>query len=570
MALSEVESVEGTFAARDGTMRRYLRWPARSPFMGLLLLHTFGSHAGRYGRVAGDIALSGVTIEAFDMAGHGTAAQERGNAPSWSILLDDVEDRLAALRADLPALPVGIYGHGLGGLIAADYLESERPQPDLALLMSPSLTFAAPIPSWRLALRRRFGSGGIRLVPDASALAIDEALVEDWRRDPLVVWEFAPAFIEMAQGAAKRVAAGLERIDLPLLILHGGEDPIAPARGWFDLRRPGDIDRPMSIISGLRHDVPNDRGWRERSSWHRSFMRGAGERHWPGTTPDPAQPHRYEKMPRARAVAEFEAYVAGEDERLRTFDEIVARRGGPSPGCDRESMDRFGAWLVDALEWGEPPSNPPKWVPRAGTGHELSADSIALIDGLATRIASCFRAAAPQLEWRLCTTKIDAYYHRPILEPLHLCPPIPATKVFSVAREDAPDRHWLGKIWDAWERNLEAVRARGFVDIPDDPLPLDEIVVDEYEHPRFNAQIWIPEGAEAVLGESRFVELPARLARLKGVEELVHEDREVFLIRAAPDRDLDSVRTGVVGVVRRMKQAAAAEAEAAEVDDKRS
>lgn len=289
MVLSGVESVEGTFAARDGAPRRYLRWPARRPYMGLLLLHTFGSHAGRYEYVAGDIALSGVTIEAFDMAGHGTAAGERGTVRSWSTLLDDVEDRVAALRSDLPGLPVGIYGHGLGGLIAADYLESERPQPDIALLLSPSLEFAARIPSWRLALMRRFGSGGIRLVPDASALAVDEALVGDWRRDPLVIWEFAPAFIEMVQEAQRRAAAGLGRIQLPLLILHGDQDPIAVARGWSDLRAPWDIDRPMSIISGQRHDVPNDEGWRERSGWHRSFLRGAGERHWPATTQLPGR-----------------------------------------------------------------------------------------------------------------------------------------------------------------------------------------------------------------------------------------------------------------------------------------
>ena len=567
MVLSEVESVEGTFAARDGAPRPYLRWPAKNPFMGLLLLHTFGSHASRYERVAGDIALGGVTVEAFDLAGHGTAAEACGTVPSWSILLDDVEDRLAALRADLPGLPVGIYGHGLGGLIAADYLESDRPQPNIALLVSPALAFAAPIPSWRLALKRRFGSGGIRLVPDASALAVDEALVDDWGRDPLVVWEFAPAFIEMVHDAQRRVAAGLGKIQLPLLILHGDDDPISAARGWFDLRIPGDIDRPTSIISGQRHDLPNDRGWRERSGWHRSFLRGAGERHWPATTPASAQPHRYERMPRAQAVAEFEAYVASEDERLRRFDQIVAGKGGPDPGCERESMDRFGAWLIDALEWGEPSPDAPAWAPQVMTGHELSADSIALMDGLATKVAACFRASAPQLEWRLCTTKIDAYYHRPILEPLHLCPPIPATKVLSVIRDDEPDRHWLGKIWDAWERNLESVRARGFVEEEDDLLPLDEIAVDGYEHPRFNAQIWIPEGAEAALGEARFGELAGRLAKLKGVEDLVHEDREVFLIRVASDRDLDAVRTGVVGVVRRMKRAAEAEAADAEADD---
>jgi hypothetical protein len=94
----------------------------------------------------------------------------------------------------------------------------------------------------------------------------------------------------------------------------------------------------------------------------------------------------------------------------------------------------------------------------------------------------------------------------------------------------------------------------------DDPLPLDEIGVDPYDHDHFNAQIWIPEGAEPVLGEARFRALPDRLARLKGIEELVHEDREVMLIRVADDQDLDDLRRRVVAVVKRMKRAAANEA----------
>jgi hypothetical protein len=106
------------------------------------------------------------------------------------------------------------------------------------------------------------------------------------------------------------------------------------------------------------------------------------------------------------------------------------------------------------------------------------------------------------------------------------------------------------------------------VEDEDDLLPLDEIAVDVYEHPRFNAQIWIPEGAEAALGEARFLELPGRLGRLKGVEEIAHEDREVFLVRVSSGRDLDAVRTGVIGIVRRMKKAAAADAESAEAEDK--
>lgn len=146
MPLSPVPSVAGSFTDRAGLPRRVLRWEGRRPFIGMLILHTFGSHAARYERVAGDIALSGVTVEAVDFPGHGTTPGERG-AASWSSLLDTLEDRLAALRADLPGLPVAVYGHGLGGLVAVDYLqEGRRPPPDLLLLVAPSLTFVEPMP----------------------------------------------------------------------------------------------------------------------------------------------------------------------------------------------------------------------------------------------------------------------------------------------------------------------------------------------------------------------------------------------------------------------------------------
>jgi hypothetical protein len=259
-------------------------------------------------------------------------------------------------------------------------------------------------------------------------------------------------------------------------------------------------------------------------------------------------------------VAAFEFYVASESDRLQQFDELVARLGGPTLACDRESMDRFGAWLLDALEWGEDQDRAPKWFRSQGIGHEVSADSLYLIEGLGTRFAACLREHAPELEWRLCTTTLHSLecYQRPVLEPIHLAPPIPASAALYKARDEVPgrQRQWLRGAWDAWQSTLAAARAGGFVKQPDDFLPLEEIAIDPYDHERFNAQIWIPEGAEAALGEARFAELSVRLARLKGIEDLVHEDREVFLIRVAPDQDLDALRSRVVGVVGRMKDAA--------------
>jgi alpha-beta hydrolase superfamily lysophospholipase len=118
MTLRPIESEAEAVDARDGTRRRLRRWPARRPFMGMLLLPTWGSHGARYERFAGEVALHGVHIEALDLVGQSESDGPRG-VPAWEVLRDDVEDRLVAIRRQLVDRPVALYGHGLGGLVGS-------------------------------------------------------------------------------------------------------------------------------------------------------------------------------------------------------------------------------------------------------------------------------------------------------------------------------------------------------------------------------------------------------------------------------------------------------------------
>src|SRR5688572_7218571 len=105
MTLRSVASEAHAVDARDGTRRRVRRWPARRPFMAMLVLPTWGSHGARYERFAGEVALHGVDVEALDFVGHGESDGPRG-APTWETLLDDVEDLLTALRLRLAERPI--------------------------------------------------------------------------------------------------------------------------------------------------------------------------------------------------------------------------------------------------------------------------------------------------------------------------------------------------------------------------------------------------------------------------------------------------------------------------------
>ena len=512
MPLSPIPSRVVEIAEGSGPPISVTRWDGDPDLVAMLLLPTREELTRGYDRYGSAMAELRVTVMIP------TNTLEPGDET-----LATVERLLAVLRAERSAPPVVLVGHGIGGLIAADYLVSVRPPPDLAVLIGPDLG------------AERRPSLAERVLP--------------WRRG-------APSEAEAAQA---RVAAGLRGIRIRTRVEAGGQDEFANGRVWIELMRsirPGD----GSIRPALGHDMPNEPGWRDRAQELVNWILRAAREQWPDALPPAPDGNDWRRMTRAEATAAHEAYVASEDERLARFRDEVARRGGSKLTATREGMAQLGAWLLDTVEVGPRDADPPAWtnVALIGPMRRMSSESLWLIDGAATQLAASLRSLEPTLHWELCTDRIDAYYQRTALEPIHLSPPVPATAIFSQLTKDEPDEDWLAKAWDAWIEAVELVREnpQGF---DADPLPLDEVAVDPYDGDPWNAQIWIPEGAEAVLGTERFERLAAQIRRLKGVEDLAWEDREVLLIRAAPGLDPDDLRRRVVAVLRRARKEAATE-----------
>ena len=491
MPLTPIPSRVVEIAGDVGPPISFTRWDGDPDLVAMLLLPTREELTRGYERYGSAMAELGVSIMIPTMP------LEPGDDA-----LATVERLLQVIRSDRPAPPVVLAGHGIGGLVAADYLVSERPDPDLAVLIGPDLGAA--------------------------------------RRPSLA-----------------RVAAGLHGIRVRTRVEGGGQDEFANGRVWVALMRsvrPGD----GSIRPALGHDLPNESGWQDRAQELVGWIHRAVREQWPDALPPAPDGDTWRRMTRAEATAAHDAYVASEDERLARFRDQVVRRGGPELMATHEGMVQLGAWLLETVEVGARDAEPPVWAGRAsvGPGARLSSGSLWLIDGAATHVAASLRSLEPTLHWELCTDRIDATYQRTVLEPIHLAPPVPVTGVFNQLTKDEPDGEWLARAWDAWVQAVEVVRDNPQA-LDADPLPLDEVAVDPYDGDPWNAQIWIPEGAEAVLGTELFERLGERIGRLKGIEELAWEDREVMLVRLAPGTDTEDVRRRVVSILRRARKAAA-------------
>lgn len=244
---------------RDGLIQLRRRWrPETTARAAVLLLHGIAEHSGRYEHVGRRLADAGYDVVAIDHRGYGRSGGRRGHVDSWLQFVDDVEDHLAEVRAlDLPTV---LLGHSMGGLIATRYLVDERPAPDLLVLSGPALG-AEIKPHLRIAaplLGRIAPTLEIKDDGDPSLLARDPGVGERFYADPFRVpyptarlgWELIKA-IEDAR-------AGIHRVAVPTLVLHGGDDRLVPAEASEIFETLPHAER--RVYDELRHEVFNETG----------------------------------------------------------------------------------------------------------------------------------------------------------------------------------------------------------------------------------------------------------------------------------------------------------------------
>ncbi len=242
---------------RDGLLQLRRRWePSGDPRAAVLLLHGIAEHSGRYEKVGRQLADAGFDVVAIDHRGYGQTGGRRGHVDSWSEFLDDVEDQLAEIRR--LDLPVVMLGHSMGGLIAASYCVDDRPLPDLLVLSGPALgadigpvlRIVAPI------LGRILPHMEIKDDGDPSMLSTDPRVGEVFYADPLRVPYPTASLGRALLGAIDSTRARLDRLSIPTLVMHGGDDRLVPTKSSEIMEGLPEVTRV--VYPGLRHEIFNE------------------------------------------------------------------------------------------------------------------------------------------------------------------------------------------------------------------------------------------------------------------------------------------------------------------------
>jgi alpha-beta hydrolase superfamily lysophospholipase len=255
-------SVTGRANTTDGLVLLTRHWEADDPWAALLLVHGLGEHSGRYEHVGDYFTAAGIETFAYDHRGNGGSDGRRGDIDGWSRYHDDMVERLAAVRAVSGARPVIVYAHSMGGLIAAGYLLSDRPRPDLTVLSAPGLD--STLARWKVALAPVLG----RIVPTLSVpngvrmdtLSRDPEVGRRLLADPLNGRTSTARFGAEAIREQQRVRAGANAIGGPTLVIHGLDDGLVPASASEPFEGAPGVER--RTYPGLRHELHNEPEWR--------------------------------------------------------------------------------------------------------------------------------------------------------------------------------------------------------------------------------------------------------------------------------------------------------------------
>jgi acylglycerol lipase len=250
---------EGTLAS--GLYRQ--AWTVEDPVGAVVLVHGAHEHGGRYRHVAERLAAAGYATHAVDHPGHGRSPGRRGNIGSMAAAVDGVAELVRTAGQQHPGVPLFVYGHSLGGLIALQYLTGT---PD-ARVAGAVLSAAALDTSAANAVQRTLAPLLSRFLPDlgvlqldAEAVSRDPEVVRDYRTDPLnhngrMVARTGAELMTTALAMPRR----LPSLTLPLLVLHGTADRLVPPAASEVVRaHAGSPDLTVRTYAGLFHEPHNE------------------------------------------------------------------------------------------------------------------------------------------------------------------------------------------------------------------------------------------------------------------------------------------------------------------------
>ncbi len=262
-----VQHTASTLTASDGHKLFTQSWQPDQitpdhPVRGTIILqHGVGEHSGRYDHVGRYFAERGYSVHAMDSRGHGRSAN--GDMGYFARLNTLVEELKQFIESVNQVKPLFLIGHSMGGLIALCYAIRYGESLTGLVVSGAALDSGESVPAFAKGIARVLGQLAPRMgimSLDGSTISRDPKVLQAAEIDPLIYHGKMRARVGAELLINSTFAkANLGRVQIPILILHGGADRlVSPSSSHFAHAHVGSADKTLKIYDGLYHEVFNE------------------------------------------------------------------------------------------------------------------------------------------------------------------------------------------------------------------------------------------------------------------------------------------------------------------------
>ncbi|MEP7321655.1 MAG: lysophospholipase [Saprospiraceae bacterium] len=241
----------------------------------VLLIHGLGEHIRRYDEQINYFAEKGFSFAGADLKGHGRSEGNRGvwnNVEEHYKVIDGVFN---TAKEQNPNVPIFLYGHSMGGNLAAGYVLSRYPDISGLLLTGSAIKTSKdlPVPLVKMMLsapkfiQNIIISNGLNL----KSLCNDPDIVDRYKKDPLVHDRISLLAGATLLNNSFDILNTPFTSPYPVLIMHGKKDTITLPKGSTALAAHWNGDITIKLWPGMLHEIHNEPEkkmvWDDMISW---------------------------------------------------------------------------------------------------------------------------------------------------------------------------------------------------------------------------------------------------------------------------------------------------------------
>ena len=221
----------------------------------VLIVHGLAEHSGRYDYVVDKLNSFKYSVYRFDNRGHGKSEGKRGYIEDYNEYKSDLEEVIDFVKKENNNLPIFVLGHSMGGMITALYSIKNSKKVN-GVILSAALTYDN---KGLMEAGKDLDKNEVVKNELSAAICKDESVVNNYNNDELVLKEITGSIFVECSKAVQYIKENANNINLPILLLHGGEDSIVYNQDSRDLFfNIGSKYKKIKVYNDMYHEILNE------------------------------------------------------------------------------------------------------------------------------------------------------------------------------------------------------------------------------------------------------------------------------------------------------------------------